>query len=139
MAFAEILIKPMREELTSVGFEELRTSEEVEDFFDNQKGTALGVVNHVSGSAAGVRQAVRKALEHQLRPEKLVTIFAEQDEAAAFSFWNRTRLPAEWPQCLLFKDGEQVEYWAEYAFAGKSVDASAALLTAAFDQHCSPA
>jgi putative YphP/YqiW family bacilliredoxin len=70
----------MRAELTSVGFEELRTAEEVDRFLQEKGGSALLMVNSVCGCAAGqARPGVRAAVEHGVRPEHLATVFAGQD------------------------------------------------------------
>ena len=85
MPYSEILIKPMREDLTRIGVEETRTPEQVEDAINNTKGTLLVVVNSVCGCAAGkARPGVALALQHAARPDRAITVFAGADiEATA--------------------------------------------------------
>ena len=71
MPYSEILIKPMREDLTNIGIEETRTPEQVEDAIANTKGTLLVVVNSVCGCAAGkARPGVAMALQNEARPDR---------------------------------------------------------------------
>ncbi len=77
MPYSEILIKPMREDLTRLGVEETRTPEQVEDAIKNTKGTLLVVVNSVCGCAAGkARPGVALALQNDVRPDRSITVFA---------------------------------------------------------------
>ena len=81
--YPEIMVIPMREELTRLGIQELRTADEVDRAIPNQSGTTMVVVNSICGCAAGrMRPAVRAALQHSTRPEKLYTVFAGQDKEA---------------------------------------------------------
>lgn len=81
--YPEEFVKPMREELTLIGFRELRTPEQVDNALKNEKRTALVVVNSICGCAAGkARPAIAKALRHSARPEVLLTVFAGQDAEA---------------------------------------------------------
>lgn len=86
MAYEEYmrqLVQPMRDELTEAGFKELRTPEEVDEYMENVEGTSLVMINSVCGCAAGLaRPAVRQAIEHEHRPDHLVTVFAGQDKVA---------------------------------------------------------
>ena len=78
MPYSEMLVKPMREELSSAGVEELRTAEDVDRWMDQREGTALLIVNSVCGCAAGsARPAVRAALAGRVRPDRIATVFAE--------------------------------------------------------------
>jgi len=77
--YPEIMLIPMREELTRAGVEELRTPEAVDAALFNQPGTAMVIVNSVCGCAAGkMRPAVRQALQHGVKPDKLYSVFAGQ-------------------------------------------------------------
>jgi putative YphP/YqiW family bacilliredoxin len=77
------MVIPMREELTRLGIQELRTEAEVDQAIPNQPGTTMVVVNSICGCAAGrMRPAVRAALQHSSRPERLFTVFAGQDKDA---------------------------------------------------------
>ena len=85
MPYSELLIKPMREDLTRLGFKETRRPEEVDEVIRNAPGTVMVVVNSVCGCAAGMaRPGVRLALQHDRRPDRVATVFAGQDlEATA--------------------------------------------------------
>jgi len=81
--YPEIMIVPMREELTRLGVQELRTVQEVDQAIQNQSGTTMVVVNSICGCAAGrMRPAVRAALQHAARPQNLFSVFAGQDKEA---------------------------------------------------------
>ena len=81
--YPEVFIAPMREELTRLGIQELRTATEVDRALANQPGTTMVVVNSICGCAAGrMRPAVRAALQHSSRPERLFSVFAGQDKDA---------------------------------------------------------
>ena len=81
--YPEIMVIPMREELTRLGIKELRTVAEVDQAIPNQSGTTMVVVNSICGCAAGrMRPAVRAALQHSARPEKMFSVFAGQDKEA---------------------------------------------------------
>src|SRR5947209_9676344 len=80
--YPEMMVAPMRQELTSAGIEEARTAAEVENAI-SQKGTVMVVVNSICGCAAGrMRPAVRAAVQHSARPERMITVFAGQDRDA---------------------------------------------------------
>ena len=85
MPYSEILIKPMREDLTRIGVEETRSPEQVEEAIKNTKGTLLVVVNSVCGCAAGrARPGVAMALQNAAKPDRAITVFAGADiEATA--------------------------------------------------------
>lgn len=81
--YPEEMIRPMRQELTNIGFREMRSPEDVDNVLKQQKGTVLVVVNSICGCAAGrARPAVAKALTNSARPEVLTTVFAGQDREA---------------------------------------------------------
>lgn len=135
--YDEMLVKPMREELTSVGFDETRTPEEVEKAIEAD-GTVLVVVNSVCGCAAGnARPAVRLAVEHEVQPDRKITVFAGNDREAtqkARSYFTGYR-PSS-PAIALLKDGEIVKMIERHQIEGREVHDLAAELTAAFDQYC---
>src|SRR5579875_2012031 len=105
-----MMIQPMRDELTQVGFRELRTGEEVDEVMADKQGTVLFVVNSVCGCAGGIaRPGVALALNNDKVPDRLVTVFAGQDKEAterARSFF--TDMPPSSPSMFLFKDGALV-------------------------------
>ena len=81
--YDERIVGPMREELTRLGVQETRTAQQVDDVLGEKKGTVLVVVNSVCGCAAGMaRPAVALALEHDVRPDKMITVFAGNDREA---------------------------------------------------------
>lgn len=132
------MVQPMRNELTSIGFEELRTPEEVEAKLPTAKGTALVVVNSVCGCAAGqCRPGVRKALQHEVTPDHLFTVFAGQDkEATAQAREYFAPYPPSSPSIALMKDGKLVHFIERHSVEDRSAEQIAADLTAAFDRHC---
>jgi putative YphP/YqiW family bacilliredoxin len=136
--YSELLVKPMREELTSIGVEELRTPEAVEAWMARREGTALLVVNSVCGCAAGqARPGVRLALEGEVKPDRAATVFAGQDVEAtsrARSFFGD--IPPSSPSLALFKDGELVHFMPRHRIEGRDALQVADELLAAFEQHC---
>ncbi|TVX88289.1 BrxA/BrxB family bacilliredoxin [Paenibacillus agilis] len=132
------MVTPMRTELTSMGIEELTTAEQVEAKLPDAKGTALVVVNSVCGCAAGqCRPGVRKALEHEVTPDHLFTVFAGQDkEATAKAREYFAPYPPSSPSIALMKDGELVHFIERLSIENRSAEDIAAELTAAFDKHC---
>jgi putative YphP/YqiW family bacilliredoxin len=132
------MIQPMRDELTRLGIKELRTPEEVVEHFEQAKGTALVVVNSVCGCAAGqCRPGVAKALQHDVKPDHLFTVFAGQDkEATAKAREYFAPYPPSSPSIALLKDGELVHMIERHQIENRSADEIAADLTRAFDEHC---
>lgn len=140
MPYPELMIKPFREELTSAGFEQLGTSQDVDTWMESGKGeTALLVVNSVCGCAAGMaRPGVRQALGHAKRPTKLGTVFAGQDiEATSKARGYFPDIPPSSPSMALWKDGELVFFLPRHRIEGRDKDAVAQDLQTAFDEHCS--
>ena len=132
------LVQPMREELTRIGFEELRTPEQVDAVLTTERDTMLVLVNSVCGCAArNARPAATIAVTHQVRPRRLLTVFAGQDAAAT----ARAReyfapYPPSSPQMALFKDGKLVFMLERRQIEGRAAQDIAADLVAAFDRHC---
>jgi putative YphP/YqiW family bacilliredoxin len=135
------LVRPMREELTRIGFRELRTPEEVDAALGAARGTALVVVNSVCGCAArNARPAVALALAHSRRPAVLLTVFAGQDaEATARARSYFAGYPPSSPQVALFRDGRLVFMLERKDIEGRAAADIAAALTAAFDRYCGAA
>ena len=138
MPYSAMLVNPMRAELTSIGVEELTTAAAVEAFMNEKSGTAMLVVNSVCGCAAGMaRPGVRRALQHDRRPERVATVFAGQDLEAttrARSFFPE--IPPSSPSIAFFKDGELVYFLPRHRIEGRDAEAVAHDLTAVFDQYC---
>jgi len=132
------MVQPMRDELTRLGIEELRTPEEVEQRFAEAKGTALVVVNSVCGCAAGqCRPGVASALQHDITPDHLFTVFAGQDkEATAQAREHFAPYPPSSPSIALMKDGELVHFIERHQIENRSAQDIAADLTSAFDRFC---
>jgi len=132
------MVQPMRDELTRLGIEELRTPEEVEQRFADAKGTALVVVNSVCGCAAGqCRPGVAMALQHDITPDHLFTVFAGQDkEATAKAREYFAPYPPSSPSIALMKDGELVHFIERHQIENRSAQEIAADLTSAFDRFC---
>jgi putative YphP/YqiW family bacilliredoxin len=138
MPYDPVLVQPMRDELTRVGARELSTTEEVDRALGPGSGTVLVVVNSVCGCAAqNARPAVALAVEHAVRPDDIVTVFAGQDveaTARARSYFAGYR--ASSPAIAVLQDGEVAFMLERHQIEGRSVEAIAAELTAAFDQFC---
>ena len=138
MPYSEILIRPMREDLTRLGVEELRTAQAVDDTVQNSQGTLMVVVNSVCGCAAGkARPGVALALEHSVKPAKVATVFAGADIEAterARSYFKGYG-PSS-PSIALLKDGQLVYMLERYQIEGRDAHQIAGELTKAFDQFC---
>ena len=137
MAYPDFLIAPMREELTDVGFTELRTSADV-DRAVGEKGTTLVVVNSVCGCAAGkARPGIARAMQHATRPDHAVTVFAGADiEATDRARSYFTGYPPSSPSLGILRDGKLVYMMERHQIEGNSADGIASALTAAFDKYC---
>jgi putative YphP/YqiW family bacilliredoxin len=139
--YDERLVAPMREDLTRIGFHELRTADAVDAAVPNGQGTTLVVVNSVCGcSARMARPAVRMALETSpARPDHLTTVFAGQDtEATERARGYFTGYPPSSPSIALLKDGKLVYMMERWQIESRHADAIASDLKAAFATHCSP-
>jgi putative YphP/YqiW family bacilliredoxin len=132
------MVRPMREELTRLGFEELRTAEDVDAVLTSEKAPTLVVVNSVCGCAArNARPAAALAIQHARRPQRLVTVFAGQDaDATARARSYFTDYPPSSPQIALLKDGRLVFMLERRNIEGRNAKDIAVDLTAAFDKHC---
>lgn len=136
--YDERFVTPMRQELTRLGVEELRTPDEVDARLKDAKGTTLVVVNSICGCAARMaRPAVATALQHSTKPEHLTTVFAGQDaDATERARGYFTGYPPSSPQIALMKDGKIVFMLERWQIEGRAADAIAADLTDAFDRYC---
>jgi putative YphP/YqiW family bacilliredoxin len=138
MMYDERFITPMREELTRLGIEELRTAAEVDAKLNDQQGTTLVVVNSMCGCAArNARPAVAAALRHTPHPDHLYTVFSGQDADATRQARSYiTGYPPSSPSIAMFKDGKLVSMIERHQIEGRSADAIAADMTAGFDKYC---
>lgn len=132
------MIQPMRDDLTRIGFTELLTPEQVTEVLDNQTGTLLLVINSVCGCAAGqCRPGVAQALQHEVKPDHLYTVFAGQEkEATAKAREYLAPYPPSSPSIALFKDGKLVHFIQRYQVEDRSAAMIAADLIGAFDEYC---
>jgi putative YphP/YqiW family bacilliredoxin len=138
MPYPEIMIRPMREELTRLGVEELKTPEQVDAALTNSQGTLMVVVNSICGCAAGkARPGIARALQHQVRPDRVATVFAGADiEATEKARGYFTGYRPSSPSIALLKDGKLVYMMERYQIEGRGPDQIAEELTRAFDEHC---
>jgi putative YphP/YqiW family bacilliredoxin len=138
--YPEYFVAPMREELTQLGVEELRTPDAVDEAVA-RRGTVMVVVNSVCGCAAGkARPGIAMALRHDVRPDHLTTVFAGADvEATERARGYFTGYPPSSPSIALLRDGELVYMLERRQIEGQAADAIARQLMAAFDQYCAPA
>lgn len=140
MPYPDLLVLPFREELTRAGFTELRTAAEVDNFMADQSGTALVVINSVCGCAAGkARPGIRLAIQQEVRPERLATVFAGQDlEATAKLRAYFPEVPPSSPSVALVKDGQLAWFMPRAAIEGRDAESVAAELRSAFAKLCAP-
>jgi putative YphP/YqiW family bacilliredoxin len=138
MPYSELMIRPMREELTRIGVEEMRTPEDVDKTLANSEGTVMVVVNSICGCAAGkARPGIARALEHSVRPDKVATVFAGADiEATEKARSYFTGYQPSSPSIALLKDGKLVYMMERRQIEGKDASQVANELTQAFEQHC---
>jgi putative YphP/YqiW family bacilliredoxin len=139
--YDERIVTPMRQELTRLGIEETRTAADVDAVLGQKKGTVLVVVNSVCGCAAGnLRPAVAMAVDNDVKPEKMITVFAGNDRDAT----NRAReyfvgyRPSS-PSVALIRDGEVVKMFERWQIEGRTPEDIAAEMKSAFDQYCARA
>ena len=138
MPYSELLVRPMREELTSLGVQELRNAAEVDAWMGEKSGTAMLVVNSVCGCAAGMaRPGVRLALQGDRRPDRVATVFAGQDlEATAKARAYMPDIPPSSPSVAFFKDGELVYFMPRHRIEGRDAHSVANDLKQVFSEHC---
>ncbi|SDD80279.1 putative bacilliredoxin, YphP/YqiW family [Paenibacillus sp. UNCCL117] len=137
-SYMKDMVQPMRDELTRIGVQELRTPDEVAGVLENQQGTALIVVNSVCGCAAGqCRPGVAKALQNEVKPDQLYTVFAGQDkEATAKAREFFAPYPPSSPSIALMKDGQLVHFIQRHQIEDRSAEMIANDLIGAFETYC---
>ena len=135
--YPEEIVRPMKEELTTIGFEELLSTDDVESAM-SKSGTALVVVNSVCGcAAANARPAVRISLNNSLTPDHLYTVFAGVDrDATDAARAKMIPFPPSSPSLALFKDGELVHMIERHHIEGRTAQLIAENLIQAFDEFC---
>jgi putative YphP/YqiW family bacilliredoxin len=138
--YPEEMVEPMREELTSIGFLEMKTPADVRGTLGSATGTTLVFVNSICGCAAGkARPAVALALSHPVRPDVLTTVFAGQDpEATAAARDYFPQYEPSSPSIGLLSDGKPVFMLERHQIEGRMAEEIASDLTQAFDRYCAP-
>ena len=138
MPYPEIMIRPMREDLTRLGVEEMKTAEAVDETIKNSKGTLMVVVNSICGCAAGkARPGVALALQNEKKPDKVATVFAGADiEATEKARSYFTGYGPSSPSIALLKDGQLVYMLERYQIEGRDAHQIAGELTQAFEKYC---
>ena len=138
MPYPEFFVEPMREELTRLGVEELRTAADVDAAVTTTPGTLMIVVNSICGCAAGkARPGIALALKHHTRPDRVTTVFAGFDEDAtrrARGYFTGYR-PSS-PSVALLRDGQLVFMLERSQIENQSADQIATALVTAFDTYC---
>ena len=132
------LVAPMKEDLTSVGFKQLTSAADVDQFMADQKGTALVVINSVCGCAAGTcRPGAKLSLQmSENKPDQLVTVFAGVDTEATQRMRDYIPLPPSSPSIALFKDGELVHFVERHHIEGHSAEMIGGHLAAVYEEVC---
>jgi len=132
------MIRPMREDLTRLGVEELKSAQDVDNAVQNNQGTLMVVVNSICGCAAGkARPGVALALQHSVRPDKVATVFAGADiEATDRARSYFTGYGPSSPSIAILKNGELVYMLERRQIEGRDATQIADELTQAFDKHC---
>ncbi|MEO7457642.1 MAG: BrxA/BrxB family bacilliredoxin [Gemmatimonadaceae bacterium] len=136
--YDERFITPMRQELTRLGVEELKTAADVDAKLKDAQGTTLLVVNSMCGCAArNARPAIAEALGGAVKPDQLTTVFAGQDtEATAQARRYLTGYAPSSPSIALLKDGKLVYMMERFQIEGRNADAIADDLKGAFAKYC---
>lgn len=131
------LVKPMREDLTKVGFTELHTANDVEEAL-KKEGTTLVVVNSVCGcAAANARPAASMSLDNSKKPNNLITVFAGVDkEAVDAARAQMVPFPPSSPSMALFKNGELVHMLERHHIEGRPAQMIAENLKNAYNEYC---
>ena len=140
MAYEEYMrqmVKPMRAELTEAGFEELTTPEDVDAFMEKAEGTTLVVVNSVCGCAGGLaRPAAAQAINAEVKPDHLVTVFAGQDKEATAKMREYLGEVPSSPSMALLKWNEVVHFIPRHEIEGHTLEDVRENLLSAFEKHC---
>jgi putative YphP/YqiW family bacilliredoxin len=132
------IVQPMRDELTNIGFKELRSPQEVDESMENAEGISLLLVNSVCGCAAGqARPGIALALTSDAVPKNLFTVFAGQDADATAQARSYIQgyMPSS-PSMAMFKDGELVFMLERHQIENRSAEQVAGSLMEAFGQFC---
>src|SRR4030081_2923243 len=141
MPYPEEVVRPKRKELTRLGVEELRTPAAVDETLQTSTGTVMVVVNSICGCAAGkARPGIAMALQNEIRPDKVATVFAGGDiEATERARSYFTGYGPSSPSIGLLKDGQIVYMMERYQIEGRGPEQIAGELRQAFEKHCAAA
>jgi putative YphP/YqiW family bacilliredoxin len=136
MPYSPLLVKPFRDELVTAGVQELHTSADVDNALA-QSGTTLVIVNSVCGCAAGIaRPAMRKLMESEKKPDRVVSVFAGQDLEATARFRNHIPdIPPSSPCFALFKDKELIYFIPKHRIEGRDANSLCNDLAMAFEEY----
>ena len=139
MRYSELMIHPMREELSRHGVEEARTPEDLDRILSPGSGTVLVVVNSVCGCAAGcARPGIVQSLQSEVRPDTVATVFAGADlESTAYLRQKLSMYPPSSPSFALFQDGEPVYMMHRHEIEGREASMIAEALKQVYGQLCS--
>jgi putative YphP/YqiW family bacilliredoxin len=137
MVYSELMVAPMRQDLVRLGFQELRTPDDVEGLLESE-GTVLVAVNSVCGcSAGGLRPALESALQNPVKPQLLTTVFAGQElEATKRAREYFVGYPPSSPSVAILRDGELVYMMERHQIEGHNPQEIAEKLKRAFNEHC---
>ena len=138
MPYPESFIGPMRQELTRLGVQELKTADQVDTVLRQTPGTVMVVVNSMCGCAAGkARPGIARALAHSVKPDVVATVFAGGDiEATERARTYFTGYPPSSPSIALLRDGQLLYMIERRQIENQNADAIAKMLTEAFDKYC---
>ncbi len=138
--YPEMMVAPMRQELTSAGIAEARTAADVEKAIQD-KGTVMVVVNSICGCAAGrMRPGVRAAVQNDVRPDRMITVFAGQDrEATEAARQHFTGYPPSSPSIAILRDGQLVYMMQRSQIEPSHPSEIAGALKQAFEKYCAKA
>ena len=141
MPYPESFIGPMRQELTRLGVQELRTAADVDTLLSEKSKTVMVVVNSMCGCAAGkARPGIALALQHDVTPDVVATVFAGGDiEATDRARQYFAPMPSSSPSIAIMRDGELLHFVHRHEIENQTADAIARNLTEAFDRLCAPA
>jgi putative YphP/YqiW family bacilliredoxin len=141
MPYPESFIGPMRQELTRLGVRELRTAADVDALLSEKSKTVMVVVNSMCGCAAGkARPGIALALQHDVTPDVVATVFAGGDiEATDRARQYFAPMPSSSPSIAILRDGELLHFVHRHEIENQTADAIARNLTEAFDRLCAPA
>lgn len=138
MPYPESFIGPMRQELTRLGVQELRTAADVDALLTERGKTVMVVVNSMCGCAAGkARPGIAQSLNHPVKPDVVATVFAGGDiEATERARQYFAPYPPSSPSIAIMRDGEVLHFVHRHQIENQAADAIARNLTAAYDKLC---